>query len=68
MIALFGRMSNIAKYFYTEIQCWFNLGLVLNIIEKFSSLTERNKGKLELFLDQLCEKQEKELFKLNEAK
>ena len=40
----------------------------LNIIEKFSSLTERNKGKLELFLDQLCEKQKEDFFKINEAK
>lgn len=31
----------------------------LNFIEKFSQLTERSKGKLELFMEQLIEHQEK---------
>lgn len=32
----------------------------IKVIEKFASLTERNKGKLEQFLDQLCELQNQE--------
>lgn len=40
----------------------------LNVVEKFSSLTERNKGKLEQFLDQLYEQQEHASSILKEAK
>lgn len=40
----------------------------LNIVEKFSALTERNKGKLELFLDQLSEQQDNDSSNLKEAK
>lgn len=40
----------------------------LSVVEKFSSLTERNKGKLEQFLDQLCEQQENSSSIFKEAK
>ena len=30
---------------------------VMDVLQKYSALTERNKGKLELFLDTLCEQQ-----------
>lgn len=36
------------------------------LAEKYMTLTERNKGKAELFIDQLCEQQE-ELHRLKEA-
>lgn len=36
----------------------------INMLEKFSKLSERSKGKVELFIEQLCEKQEKQKFKL----
>lgn len=39
----------------------------LDIIKKYMSLSERNKGKLELFLDQLCENQNEYLHSLKEA-
>lgn len=35
-------------------------GEAMSIALKYISLTERNKGKLELFLDQLCESQEEQ--------
>ncbi|MGN0593423.1 MAG: helix-turn-helix domain-containing protein [Ruminococcus sp.] len=38
-----------------------------NILEKFSQLTERNKGKLELFLDQLFTQQQDQLHLFKEA-
>lgn len=40
----------------------------LNIIEKFSTLTERNKGRVEQFIEQLIESQEEEKFKKKEVK
>ncbi len=40
----------------------------LDIIEKFSTLTERNKGRLEQFLDTLCEQQNEDYFQEKEAK
>lgn len=39
----------------------------ISIAQKYMSLTERNKGKLELFLDQLCEKQSEYIHTLKEA-
>lgn len=40
----------------------------IKVIEMFSTLTERNKGKLELFLQQLCEQQKDEVCQLKEAR
>lgn len=40
----------------------------INLLEKFSKLSERSKGKAELFIEQLYEKQEQQRFKLKEAK
>lgn len=40
----------------------------INLLEKFSKLSERSKGKVELFIEQLYEKQEEQKFKLKEAK
>lgn len=40
----------------------------IELLEKFSKLSERNKGKTELFIEQLLEKQEEQRFKLKEAK
>lgn len=39
----------------------------LHIIEQFSMLTERNKGRLEQFLDDLCEQQGEDTFRQKEA-
>lgn len=39
----------------------------IDLIEKFSCLTERNKGKLELFMEQLIEQQKEKEFKVKEA-
>lgn len=40
----------------------------MSIALKYISLTERNKGKLELFLDQLCESQEEQSHFFKEAR
>lgn len=39
----------------------------LSVVEKYASLTERNKGRLEQFLDTLCEQQDEEQFQRKEA-
>ncbi|MBQ8514217.1 MAG: helix-turn-helix transcriptional regulator [Ruminococcus sp.] len=38
------------------------------LLRKYAVLTERSKGKLELFLDQLCDQQEQQLHSLKEAR
>ena len=40
----------------------------IEIADKFSQLSERNKGRLEQFIEQLLEKQENEKFQSKEAK
>jgi len=40
----------------------------LDIAKKYILLSERNKGKLELFIDQLCENQNEYLHNLKEVK
>ncbi len=40
----------------------------ISIAQKYMSLTERNKGKLELFLEQLCENQSEYIHNLKEAR
>lgn len=39
----------------------------LHILEKYATLTERNKGRLEQFLDDLCEQQGEDTFRQKEA-
>ncbi len=39
----------------------------IGLIEKFSCLTERNKGKLELFMEQLIEQQKEKEYKVKEV-
>lgn len=40
----------------------------IELLERFSKLSERNKGKAELFIEQLFENQKEQEFKLKEAK
>lgn len=40
----------------------------IELLEKFARLSERNKGRVEQFVEQIYEKQEEEKFKLKEAK
>lgn len=74
----FSRAIQLAKYYGVSLDYLAGLTIYKNqkifgngenaLQEKFSKLSERSKGRVEQFVEQLCEKQEEQKFKLKEAK
>ncbi len=74
----FSRAIQLAKYYNVSLDYMADLTIYKNkqmynddeneLLKKYSKLSERSKGRVEQFIEQLYEKQEEQKFKLKEAK